>query len=89
MFTTINNRAALSEYPMNVKLLNPSLVIPIHYDDLFGDYGEVRQNPLMLEFDRSWAMLLTSLVHPAQLRQMRFAEAVAIFNEVENSIRLP
>ena len=61
--------------------LKPKLVIPIHHDDLFGNYGEVEQNPLMAEFDRSSASELQQSVLPAKVKQMRFAEPVAIYAE--------
>ena len=65
----------------NGHVLQPKLVIPLHHDDLFGSYGEVEQNPLMIEFDRSSASELQQSVLPAKLKQMRFAEPVAIYAE--------
>jgi L-ascorbate metabolism protein UlaG (beta-lactamase superfamily) len=61
--------------------LRPKLVIPIHHDDLFGNYGEVEQSPFLIEFDRASAFELQQSVRPAVLKQMRFSESVAVFAE--------
>jgi L-ascorbate metabolism protein UlaG (beta-lactamase superfamily) len=62
-----------------VTQLQPRLVIPIHHDSLFGTYGEVDQSRLMVVFDQTSAFELKQRVLPAELRQMRFAEPIAIF----------
>ena len=60
--------------------MTPKLVIPIHHDNLFGDYGEVEQHPLMIEFTDASVKELKRLVRPASLKQLRFAEPIALFD---------
>ena len=63
-----------------VKQVNPTIVVPIHHDNLFGAYGEVEQNPLMIEFTETSAQDLKRLIHPAVLKQLSFAKPTALFD---------
>ena len=75
------SRVYLDEYIFEVvNRVMPKLVIPIHHDNLFGDYGEVEQHPLMIELTNASVKELKRLVHPASLKQLRFAEPIALFD---------
>ena len=63
-----------------VKQVNPTIVVPIHHDNLFGTYGEVEQHPLMIEFTETSAQDLKRLIHPAVLKQLSFAKPIALFD---------
>jgi len=63
-----------------VKRVMPSLIVPIHHDNLFGIYGEVEQHPLMIEFTERSAQDLMRLIHPVDLKQLRFAKPTVLFD---------
>ncbi|MDG1988230.1 MAG: MBL fold metallo-hydrolase [Halieaceae bacterium] len=63
-----------------VKKAEPAIVVPIHHDNLFGAYGEVEQHPLMIELTETSAQDLKRLIHPAVLKQLRFAKPTALFD---------
>tara|TARA_B100000579_G_C22820188_1_gene850164 strand:- start:584 stop:1474 length:891 start_codon:yes stop_codon:yes gene_type:complete len=63
-----------------VKKVKPEIVVPIHHDNLFGAYGEVEQHPLMIEFTETSAEDLKRLIHPAVLKQLRFAKSTVLFD---------
>ena len=63
-----------------VKKVKPAIVVPIHHDNLFGTYGEVEQHPLMIEFTETSVQDLKRLIHPAVLKQLRFAKPTALFD---------
>ncbi len=55
-----------------------SKVYTVHHDNLFGRLGEVEQSKLLVEFTPSFAFELGQLVLPAELQQLRYAEAVKL-----------
>ena len=63
-----------------VKKVKPGIVVPIHHDNLFGAYGEVEQHPLMIELTETSAQDLKRLIHPAVLKQLRFAKPTVLFD---------
>jgi len=63
-----------------VKKVKPGIVVPIHHDNLFGAYGEVEQHPLMIEFTETSVQDLKRLIHPAILKQLRFAKPTVLFD---------
>ena len=54
----------------------PKRVYTIHHDDLFGDLGQVEQNLVVPNFDKTQAFELGQQVLPAQLLQMRFGQPI-------------
>jgi L-ascorbate metabolism protein UlaG (beta-lactamase superfamily) len=57
---------------------NPNNVYIIHHDDMFDTLGKVDQSKLMLSFDSTFAFELQQLVLPANLKQLRYGEAISI-----------
>lgn len=57
---------------------NPNNVYVIHHDDMFDTLGKVDQSKLMLSFDSTLAFELRQLVLPANLKQLRYGEAILI-----------
>jgi L-ascorbate metabolism protein UlaG (beta-lactamase superfamily) len=57
---------------------NPNNVYIIHHDDMFDRLGQVDQSKLMLSFDSTFAFELQQLVLPANLKQLRYGEAISI-----------
>lgn len=61
--------------------VQPSEVISIHHDNLFGDFGDVEQSKLLLSFDQNFAFSLQQMVQPAKLLQLPFGVDMAVIKK--------
>ncbi|MFK7733980.1 MAG: MBL fold metallo-hydrolase, partial [Pseudomonadales bacterium] len=58
--------------------VQPSTIVSIHHDDLFGDFGNVEQNKLQLSFDETFAFSLQQMLQPVKLLQLPFGVDMTI-----------
>jgi len=86
---TLSHEHVQSYVYETVTLTNPSTVYTVHHDNLFGELGNVEQSPILPTFNKTSAFELSQLVLPAQLKQLRFAQAIEIKNTANRKSTQP